>query len=61
MLIFCKFLRKIFGGPLFQKRAALYTLTSLTVNSAEDIFLQILQKFQNTAVFKTVFNDTVCQ
>ena len=58
---FVNFLEIIFGGPLFQKVATLYTLTSSTVNSVEDIFLQILQKFQNTAIFKTIFNDTVNQ
>ena len=36
--------------------ATLNTVTSLTVNSIMDIFLQILQNFQNTAVFKTIFN-----
>ena len=36
--------------------ATLNTVTSLTVNSVMDIFLQILQNFQNTAVFKTIFN-----
>ena len=50
--IFHKFLRKyIWQSSLFKKVATLNTLTSLTVNSIMDIFLQILQIFQNTAVF----------
>ena len=36
-------------------------MPSLTVNSAMDVFLQVLQDFQNTAVFKTIFKNTFCQ
>ena len=46
------FLRKyIWQSTLFKKVATLNTLTSLTVNSIMDIFLQISQNIQNAAVF----------
>ena len=47
-----------------QKVATLNTVTSFTVNSVMDVFLQVLQNFQNfktKAVFKTIFKNTFCQ
>ena len=50
--IICIFLRKyIWQSPSFKKVATLNTVTSLTVNSITDIFLQISQHIQNTAAF----------
>ena len=46
------FLRKyIWQSTLFKKVATLNTVTFLTVNSIMDIFLQISQNIQNTAIF----------
>ena len=36
-----------------------YTVTSLTVNSIIDIFLQVLQNFLNTAVFKNYLQEHI--
>ena len=36
------------------------TVTSLAVKSVMDIFRQVLQNFQNTAVFKTIFKKKFC-
>ena len=47
-----------------QKVATLNQVTSFTVNSVMDVFLQVLQNFQNfetKAVFKTSFKNTFCQ
>ena len=49
---FCKFLRNIFGFS-FKNIVTLHPVTSLTVKLITDVFLQILQNFQNTGVFKT--------
>ena len=37
-----------------KKVTILNTVTSVTVNSVMDIFLSVLQNFQDTAVFKTI-------
>ena len=48
-------------GSFFQNSGESNTVTSLTVNSLMDIFLQVLQNFQNIAIFKSVFKNTFCQ
>ena len=40
----------IWRSTSFKKIATLHTVTSLTVNSITDIFLQILQSFQNSCL-----------
>ena len=39
----------------------LNTVTSLAINSIMDIFLQVLQNFQNRTAFKTIFKNKFCQ
>ena len=45
----------------FKKITILNTVTSLAINSIMDIFLQVLQNFQNRTVFKTIFKNKFCQ
>ena len=39
----------------------LNTATSVTIKSIVDIFLQVLQNFQNITVFKIIIKNTFCQ
>ena len=60
--IFRQLLRNyIWWSTLFKKVMTLNTVTSLTVNSVIDIYLQVLQNFQNKPVFKTIFKNTFSQ
>ena len=44
----------MFGEVIHSKKmVALNAVTSLTVNSVMEIFLQVLQNFRNTAAFKS--------
>ena len=53
LIILRKVLRNyIWQSASFKKVATLNTVTSLTAKSVMDIFLQVLQNFQNTAVLK---------
>ena len=47
--MFRKISKKLYLAEHFVQLATLNTVTSLTVNSIMDIFLQVLQNFQNTA------------
>lgn len=59
--MFCKFLRKyVWRDALFKKLATLHAANYLTVNSVMDMFLQILQDFENITVFKTIFKNIFC-
>ena len=52
----------MFGEVIHSKKmVALNAVTSLTVNSVMEIFLQVLQNFRNTAAFKSTFKNTFCQ
>ena len=54
---FSKVLRNyIWHSVLFKTVATQKTVTSMTVNSVIDIFLQVFKKFRNTAVFKIIFS-----
>ena len=44
-----------------KKMETLNTVTSLTVNSVMDIFLQAFTKCSEPAVFETIFKNIFCQ
>ena len=61
VMICHKFLRNYIWRSASYKKVTLNTVTSLTVNSVMDTFLQVLLTFQNIAVFKTIFKNKFCQ
>ena len=48
-------------STLLKKVMTLNAVTSLTAYFIMDIFLQVLQNFRNTAVFKSICKITFCQ